>query len=91
MKKLKKDPTKTLENKMQRTLRNIKQHLDENEYKRTFPTGSRPALFHTTAKVHKLQSGEGLNELTMRPIVSNARTATYETAKFFSTNRKIRP
>ena len=33
-KKLKKDPAKTLENKMQHTLRKIKQHLDENEYKR---------------------------------------------------------
>ena len=62
-KKLQKDPTKT-ENKMQRTLRKIKQHLDENEYKRTYPTGSRPGLFYTTAKVHKLQNGEGLNELT---------------------------
>ena len=64
-KKLKKDPTKTLENKMQRTLRKIKQHLDENEYKRIHPTVSRPGLFYTTAKVHKLQSGERLNELTM--------------------------
>ena len=54
----------TLENKMQRTLRKIKQHLDENEYKRTYPTGSRPGFFYTTAKVHKLQNGEGLNELT---------------------------
>ena len=41
---------------MQRT---IKQHLDENEYRRMYPTGSRPGLFYTTAKVHKLQSGEG--------------------------------
>ena len=90
-KKLKKDPTKTLENKMQRTLRKIKQHFDENEYKRMYPIGSRPDLFYTTAKVHKLQSGEELNELTMRPIISNVGTATYETAKFFSTNRKIRP
>ena len=69
---------------MQRTLRNIKQHLDENEYKRMYPTGSRPALFYTTAKVHKFQSGEGLNELTMRPIVSNVGTATYETTKFLN-------
>ena len=74
-----------------RTLRKIKQHLDENEYKRMYPTGSRPGLFYTTAKVQKLQSGEGLNELTMRPIISNVGTATYETAKFFSTNMKIRP
>ena len=82
--KLKKDPTKTLENKMLRTLRIIKKHLDENEYRRMYPTGSRPGLFYTTAKVHKLQSGEGLNELTMRPIVSNIGTATYETAKFLN-------
>ena len=42
-----------------RTLRKIKQHLDENEYKRMYPTGSRPGLFYTTAKVYKLQSGPG--------------------------------
>ena len=48
---------------MQRTLWKIKQHLDENEYKRMYPTGSRPGLFYTTAKVHKLQIGETLNEL----------------------------
>ena len=49
-----------------------------------YPTGSRPGLFYTTAKVHKLQNGEGLNELTMRPIISNIGTATYETAKFLN-------
>ena len=80
---------------MQRTLRKIKPHLNENEYKRMYPTGSRPGLFYTTAKVHKLQSAEGLKELTMRPIFSNIGTATYETVKFFkfsvSTIRKIRP
>ena len=69
---------------MQRTLRKIKQHLDENEYKKMHPAGSRPGLFYTTAKVHKLQNGEGLNELTMRPIISNIGTATYETAKFLN-------
>ena len=37
---MQKDSTKTLENKMQRTLQKIKQHLDENEYKRMYPTGS---------------------------------------------------
>ena len=69
---------------MYRTLRKIKQHLDKNEYKKMYPTGSRPGLFYTPTKVHKLQSREGLNELTMRPIVSNVRTATYETAKFLN-------
>ena len=60
-----KRPNKKLENKMQRTLRKIKQHLDVSEYRRMYPTGSRPGLFYTTAKVHKLQNGVGLNELTM--------------------------
>ena len=49
-----------------------------------YPTGSKPGLFYTTAKVHKLQSGERLNQLKMRPIVSNDGTATYETAKFLN-------
>ena len=69
---------------MQRTLRKIKQHLDQNEYKRMYPTGSRSGLSYTTAKVHKLQNAERLNELTMRPIISNIGTATYETAKFLN-------
>ena len=63
-KKLKEALTKT-ENKMQRILRKIKQHIDKNEYKRMYPTGSRPDLFYTTAKVHNLQCGEGLNEPRM--------------------------
>ena len=49
-----------------------------------YPTGSRPGLFYTTAKVHKFQNGEGLSELTIRPIISNIGTATHETAKFLN-------
>ena len=41
-------------------------------------------MFYTIAKVHKLQGGEGLNELTMRPIISNIGIAAYETAKFLN-------
>ena len=61
-----------------------KKHLDENEYKRMYPKSSRPGLFYTTAKLHKLQNGEGLNELTMRSVISNIGTATYKTAKFLN-------
>ena len=57
-KKPQKDPIKTFENKMQRTLRKIKQYLDENEYKRMYPTGSRPGLLYTIVKLHKLQNEE---------------------------------
>ena len=70
---------------MQHTLQKIKQHLDKNEYKRMYPTGLRWGLFYTTGKVHKLQKGEGLNELTIWPIISHNGTVTYETAKFLNT------
>ena len=67
---------------MQLMLRKIKNHRDEKEYKKLYPTNSRPGLSYDTAMVHKLQRGEGLNELTIRSIISNIGTTTYETAKF---------
>ena len=85
LRKLSKDPTKTLERKIQRILRKIKCHLEEKEYKKLYPAGSKPGLFYGTAKVHKLKIGEGLKELTVRPIISNIRTTTYETAKYLNT------
>ena len=81
--KLSKDPTKTLERKIQRVLR--KCHLEEKVYKKLYPTGSKPGLFYGTAKVHKLKIGEGLKELTVRPFIFNTGTATYETAKYLNT------
>ena len=50
-----------------------------------YTIGSKPGLFYGTAKVHKLKIGEGLKELTVRPIISNIGTATYETAKYLDT------
>ena len=82
--KLKKDPTKILESTVQRTLRKIKNVLSENDYKKLDLTRSRPGLFYGTAKVHKLQSNQGLSELTVKPILSKIGTATYETAKYLN-------
>ena len=70
---------------MQRVLGKIKCHLEEKEYKKLYPTGSKPGLFYGTAKVHKLKIGEVLKELTARPTISNIGTATYETAKYLNT------
>ena len=53
--KLDTDPTKSLERKVQRTLRKIKHKFEENEYKKLYPTGSRPGLFYGKPKVHKLE------------------------------------
>ena len=57
----------------------------EREYKKLYPSGSKLGLFYSTAKVHKLKIGEGLKELTVRPIISNTGTATYETGKYLNT------
>ena len=70
---------------MQRVLGKIKCHLEKKEYKKLYPTGSKPGLFYGTAKVHKLKIGDGLKELNVRPIISNIGTATYETAKYPNT------
>ena len=36
--------------------------FDEKTYKKLYPTGSRPGMFYGTARVHKLQTGEGIKE-----------------------------
>ena len=41
-------------------------------------------MFYRTAKVHNLGKGEGLDELTMRPVISNIQRATYETTKYLN-------
>ena len=61
-KKLKKDPKETLEFKVERTLQKIKNVLSEKDYKKIYPTGLRSGLFYGTAKVHKLQGNQGLNQ-----------------------------
>ena len=78
--KLEYDPTSKLESKVQRTLRKIKSKLPENVYKKLYPTGSYSGRFYGNAKVHKL-SINNVDDLRLRPIVSNIGTATYEAAK----------
>ena len=81
------DPTKSLERKVQQTLRKIKHKFEDNEYKKLYSTGSRPELFYGTPKVHKLQQQQQqqrLEEITMRPVISNIGTATYEIAKYLN-------
>ena len=85
--KLDTDLTKSLERKVQQTLRKIKHKFEENEYKKFYPTGSSSGLFYGTPKVHKLQQQQQqqrLEELTMKPIISNIGTATYEIAKYLN-------
>ena len=81
--KLDYDPSSKLESKLQITLRKIKSKLHENVYKKLYPTGSYSGKFYGNAKVHKL-STTNVDDLTLRPIVCNIGTATYETTKYLA-------
>ena len=56
------DPTAAAEQKIQNLLRKIKSKFSEQEYKRLYPTGSAPARFYGTAKIHKLKNDRGVDE-----------------------------
>ena len=75
---------KTIKEKPQKMFWSVKNVFTEKEYKRLYPTGSKPGAFYGNAKVNKLRKGEELKELTLRPIVSNIETATYDTAKYLA-------
>ena len=53
-------------------------------YKRLYPTSSTPGSFYGIAKVHKLKEREGVDKLTLTPIISNIGTATYEIARYLA-------
>ena len=78
------DPIKSLKSKVKRTQWKIRSKLFEQEYKKLYPTGSCPGKFYGIAKIHKLSVNGGINELTIRPIVSNLNTSTYNLAKYLS-------
>ena len=67
------DPTVATKRKLQNVLREIKYKFSEQEYKR-YPTGSVPARFQGTAKIHKLKIDRVVNDLPIRPIISNINT-----------------
>ena len=78
------DPTKPLEIIIQRNLRKIKSKVSEEEYKRLYTTVSRPGKFYGTAKMHKLSLNGKVDDLSLRPLVSNINTATCNLGKFLS-------
>ena len=78
------EKTKFLEEKVQRALRKIKNHLPENLYTKLYPTGSNRGKFYGMAKIHKLKHDEGIDKLPLQPIISNIGTPTYHTAKYLA-------
>ena len=82
--KLGTDPAKKTEGKIEQVLRKIKRSLSAQKYSTIYPTGSCPGKFHGTAKVHKLPENEKVDQLPVRPIVSNIGTATYQLEKYLA-------
>ena len=78
---LNKDPTKTMEWKVQNILQKIKSKLTINECKQLYPSVSSPGELYGTAKIHKLSNDDNVEKLPIRPIISNVGTATYHLAK----------
>ena len=52
--KLKLNPTKSTEEKVQRMVRKIISKLTIQEYSRLYPSGSCPGTFYDTVKLHKV-------------------------------------
>ena len=65
-------------------MRKIKSKFSEQEFKRLYPAGSALARFYGTAKIHKLKNDRAVDELPIRPIISNINTASYQLAKYLA-------
>ena len=75
-KEISEDPTKKQKNKLISILKNIKAEggLNEETYRRLYPTAAVPSKFYGLPKIHK-------PGIPLRPIVSSIGAATYNTAK----------
>ena len=79
------DPTGSFQSRVQRCLLRMKKAFDKKTYNRLYPSSSRPGLFFGLAKVHKLKDGsDNVNELPLRPVISNIGTATYQVSKYLA-------
>jgi hypothetical protein len=60
----------------------MKKQLGPQTYNSIYSTASKPGQFYGTAKLHKIpKDSTDVNQLPIRPIISNIGTATYGTSK----------
>ena len=78
------NPTAATEQKIQKVLRKIKPKFSEQEYKRLYPTGSAPAQFYSTAKIHQLKNDSTVDDLPIGSIISNINKASYQLTKYLA-------
>ena len=70
--------------KILRAVRKIKNKLSPKEYLNIYPTGSTLGKFYGTAKNHKLTPTTTIDDLPIRPIISNIGTAWYQLTKYLA-------
>ena len=62
----------------------MKHKFANQEYQNLYPTDSNAGRSYGTRKVHKVSENGTINDLTIRPIVSNIGTASYHLAKYLA-------
>ena len=82
--KLTKDATHATERKIERVVQKMKMKLPSNIYLKIYSVGSASGKFYGTTKVHKLSPNDTINELPLRPVVSNIDTTTYDLSKYLA-------
>ena len=82
--KLNHDPTKSIEGKIQRMLRKVKNRLSSKEYYQLYPTGSCAGKFYGTLNINKVPPNGFIDNLPQTPIVSNIGTASYQLTKYLA-------
>ena len=74
--KLTDNPTKSIEGKIQRAIRKIKSKLSKDEYNKIYSTGSASGKLYGTSNVHIMAENDNIDNLPLRPIISNIGTAS---------------
>ena len=62
----------------------MKHKFTGQEYQKLYPTGSNAGRFYGTRKIDKVHENGTINDLPIRPIVSNIGTASYHLAKYLA-------
>ena len=78
------DPMQHIESKIQRCVRKLKSKITKEEYSKLYLTGCNAGKFYGTAKIHKLSYNDTIDQLPLRPIVSNIGTASYHLSKYLA-------
>ena len=82
--KLNHDPTKSVEDKIQRISKKLKSRLSSKIYYQLYQTSSCPGKFYGPTKIRRLPPNGFKDNLPLEPIVSNIGTGSCQLAKYLA-------